>query len=123
MSASLTDADTCGVVRSLSVMNDDDVELEVVLELELVAPPPMNCPTEPLMLAIVPAVGGVKTAAARLFCAVCRAVAAPATAAEAPSRSGCVAPAVDDANVACCVCSEACDCATEFCEVWSVAFC
>src|SRR5437879_3969280 len=93
----------------------DDVVL-VVEELE-VAPPPMNCPIEPFTAAIVPLVGAVNTAAVRLFCAVCRAAAAPATALDAASSSGCVAAAVDDANDACCVTTEACAWDSEFCAV------
>ena len=39
-------------------------------EEEEVAPPLMNWPTTPFRPAMVPSVGAVKTAAARLFCAV-----------------------------------------------------
>src|ERR671932_2416595 len=87
-------------------------------ELEEVAPPEMNWPTAPFRLAMVPSVGAVSTAAARLFWAVWSAPAAPATAALAASSSGCVGPAVDDANVACCVSSAAAAWATVFCADW-----
>src|SRR5690242_20690616 len=58
MSASDTDALTCGTLRSLNVTNavlevlEDPVELEDE-EPELVGPPPIHCPTVPLRLAIV----------------------------------------------------------------------
>src|SRR5258708_20898551 len=70
ISASLTDALTCGVLRSLSVMKALLVVVEEEEEEEPDAPPLMYCPTAPLRLAIVPPVGAVKTTAVRLFCPV-----------------------------------------------------
>src|SRR5579864_5384739 len=92
------------------VLVDELVEDEV-------APPPMYCPTAPLMLAMVPFVGAVSTAAERLFCAVCNAACAFAICAFEASRSAGVGPAVVEANVACCVFSAAFAESTLFCPV------
>src|SRR5205823_12592180 len=74
MSASLTDALTCGVLRSVSVANalpellelEDDVEDEDD-EPEDVAPPLIHCPTAPFRLATVPLAGATSVAADKLF--------------------------------------------------------
>src|SRR5689334_15527796 len=94
MSASLTEALICGMLRSVSVANaplelleeeedDDDEDEEVDDDPELTGPPPIHCPTAPFRLAIVPFAGATSVAAARLFCAVCSAACAPATCAVA----------------------------------------
>jgi hypothetical protein len=109
MSASLTEALTCGEPRSVSVINPElelEVELVVLLE-EPTGPPLIHWPTAPFSEATVPLVGAVNVAAARLFCAVCNAPWAPVTCALAASSSGEVGPAVVDVNVARCVCSAA----------------
>jgi hypothetical protein len=74
MSASLTEALTCGVFKSFNVMKPFEAELELdeVLEadeeeLEPVGPPLIHCPTAPLSPAMVPPAGATSAAAARLF--------------------------------------------------------
>src|SRR5438132_3337541 len=66
---------------------DDDEDDDDVEELDDVAPPPMNCPTAPFKLAIVPSTGAVSTAAPRMFWGVCSATWAFPTCALAVSRS------------------------------------
>src|SRR5262245_8559328 len=105
MSASLTEALTCGAPRSLRVMNAlpvllDVLEVDELVLDELVGPPPINCPTTPLRLATVPFTGATSVAADRLFRAVSSAAAAPATWAFPASRSACVGGASVCAAVA-----------------------
>jgi hypothetical protein len=60
------------------------------LELELVGPPLIHWPVEPLMDATVASTGATSTAEARLFWAVWSAARALATCASAVSRLACV---------------------------------
>src|SRR5579871_1280446 len=105
MSASLTWALTSGADRSVRVTNALLVPLLVVLaelvELDPVGPPLIHWPTAPLMLAIVPSVGAVSTAAARLFWARVRAARALSTWAWATAISCWVAGAAVPAALAC----------------------
>src|SRR5690349_14791206 len=96
MSASLTWALTCGALMLVRVMKPLVLVVLVVLLLlvEPTGPPLIHWPAAPLRLATTPSVGATSVAAARLFCAVCRADWALATWALAASRSACVGPAV-----------------------------
>src|SRR5260370_29970342 len=73
MSASLTAALIWGLVTSISVINAEPVLLvvllvaAVLLEVELVGPPPISWPTVPFRLATVPLAGATGGAPSNVF--------------------------------------------------------